>query len=229
MRAYAVLLLSLVSLTVAAAEYGHYDLKKVVSLSETTPGKPSATINMPLFVEVLNDLGSHAGTYPVHFDNGDDRQRAEHDVALLSSVLDTIADNFNDRSILLRLALLHSVGHNLDIPGSGEKAVAVFDNVLAKWPNDPQANYRYGLFLASTVKYGDAAIPRLEKAKSLGVVDADYTLGLTYLSLGEKEKAITNLKSYTARVPGDENAARILDAAINGKIETKQLKAGQEP
>ena len=75
MRAYAVLLLSLVSLTVAAAEYGHYDLKKVVSLSETTPGKPSATINMPLFVEVLNDLGSHAGTYPVHFDNGDDRQR----------------------------------------------------------------------------------------------------------------------------------------------------------
>jgi hypothetical protein len=47
--------------------------------------------------------------------------------------------------------------------------------------------------------------------------------------LGEKEKAITNLKSYTARVPGDENAARILDAAINGKIETKQLKADQEP
>ena len=48
-------------------------------------------------------------------------------------------------------------------------------------------------------------------------------MGLTYLSLGEKEKAITNLKSYTARVPGDENAARILDAAINGKFAARRV------
>jgi hypothetical protein len=50
-------------------------------------------------------------------------------------------------------------------------------------------------------------------------------VGLTYVSLGDKDKAIANLKSYTARVPGDENAARTLDAVINGKIEIRQLKA----
>jgi hypothetical protein len=221
-RALNVLLLCSIPSVVLATEYGHYDPKTVVSLSETTPGKPSVTINVPYFVQILSDLGSHAGTWPVKFDSIDDRHRAEHDVALLSAQLDTIADNFRDESMLLRLALLHAVGHNLDIPGSGEKAVAIFDKVLQRWPNDPQANYRYGVFLAGTAKSRDA-IPLLEKAK-LGVVDADYTLGLTYMSLGDKDKAVANLKSYTARVPGDENAARILDAVINGKVETKQLK-----
>ena len=205
-RAFNALLLCSISSVVLATEYGHYDPKTVVSLSETTPGKPTVTINVPYFVQMLNDLGSHAGTWPVKFDSIDDRHRAEHDVALLSAQLDTIADNFRDESMLLRLALLHAVGHNLDIQGSSEKAIAVFDKVLERWPNDPQANYRYGIFLAGTTKNRDA-IPLLEKAKSLGVVDADYTLGLTYMGLGDKEKAIANLKSYTARVPGDENAA----------------------
>jgi tetratricopeptide (TPR) repeat protein len=223
-RAFNVLLLCSISSVALATEYGHYDPKTVVSLSETTPGKPAVTINVPYFVQILNDLGSHAGTWPVKFDSIDDRRRAEHDVALLSAQLDIIADNFRDESMLLRLALLHAVGHNLDIPGSSEKAVAVFDKVLERWPNDPQANYRYGVFLAGTAKNRDA-IPFLEKAKSLGVVDADYTLGLTYMSLGDKDKAVANLKSYTARVPGDENATRTLDAVINGKVEIKQLKA----
>jgi hypothetical protein len=226
MRAFIVPLLCFISSIVAAAEYGHYDVKKVVSLSEPTTGKPTVTINVPYFVEVLNDLGAHAGTYPVQFDSGDDRHRAEHDVVLLSALLDTAADSFSDnKSILLRLALLHAVGHNLEIPGSDKKAVIIFDNVLEKWPNDPQANYRYGVFLAGTAKGQSAAVPRLEKAKSLGVVNADYPLGIAYISLGDKDKAVANLKSYTARVPGDQNAARLLDAVINGKVETKLLKA----
>jgi tetratricopeptide (TPR) repeat protein len=226
MRALIASLLCFISLLVDAAEYGHYDLKKVVATSETTPGKPTVTMNVAYFTEILNDLGSHAGTYPVQFDSSDDRHRAEHDVVLLSALLDTVADSFSDnKSILLRLALLHADGHNLDIAGSDQKAVAIFDNVLEKWPNDPQANYRYGVFLAGTVKGKSAAIPFLEKAKSLGVINADYTLGLAYLNAGDRDKAVANLESYTARVPGDENAARILDAVVRGKIETKALKA----
>ena len=223
-RMLIILSLCSISSVVLATEYGHYDSKIVISLSETTPGKPSVTINVPYFVQILNDLGSHAGTYPVKFDSIDDRHRAEHDVAFLSGQLDIIADNFRDESMLLRLALLHTIGHNLDIPGSGEKAAAVFDKVLERWPDDPQANYRYGVFLAGAAKNRDA-IPFLEKAKSLGVIDAGYTLGLTYMSLGDKDKAVANLKSYTARVPGDENAVRILDAVINGKIDLKKSKA----
>jgi hypothetical protein len=48
---------------------------------------------------------------------------------------------------------------------------------------------------------------------------------LLRITSATKDKAVANLKSYTARVPGDENAARTLDAVVNGKVEIKQLKA----
>jgi tetratricopeptide (TPR) repeat protein len=222
---FAVLALCHLTVFAQAKEYGHYDIGSVVTVAEAVPGKPSATVNIAYFVQIMNDLGSHAGTYPPNFDSIDDRHRAEYDVSALSNVLDAIADNFHDKSMLLRLALLHSVGNNLDIPDSGQKAIAVFDKVLELWPNDPQANYRYGLFLAGTDKYHGNAIPFLEKAKSLGVRDADYPLGITYMSLGEKAKAMENLKSYTTRVPGDENAARVLDAVTHDQVDFKQLKS----
>jgi len=96
----------------------------------------------------------------------------------------------------------------LTVGRSGDKAVA---------PNDPHANYQYGAFLAATTKKGEG-IPFLEKAKNLGVVNADYWLGLSYVSVGEKAKAIENLENYTKRVPGDQNAARILDAVRHDNV-----------
>jgi hypothetical protein len=123
--------------------------------------------------------------------------------------------------MLLRLAVLHGFGHNLDIPGSSEKAEALFTKLLGITPDDPQANFRFGVFYAVTAKRANA-VPYLEKAKALGVPNADYWLGVTYASLGENAKAIENLTSYTNRVPTDINAAKILDAVRNGKVEIKQ-------
>jgi Tfp pilus assembly protein PilF len=123
----------------------------------------------------------------------------------------------------MRLALLHAFGHNLEIPDSSQKAVAAFTTLLNLTPDDPMANYRYGVFLASTTKAGEG-IPYLEKAKSLGVVNADYWLGLSYQFAGDKAKAVENLENYVKRVPSDANAARMLDAIRNDKVETKVMK-----
>jgi tetratricopeptide (TPR) repeat protein len=208
-------------------QYGHYDIQKIFSVSDAAPGKSSVTINVVYFSQVLDDLGRHAGMYPPQFDSADDRQRAEHDVSAISSLLDPMAANFSHSPpLLLRLGQLHAIGHNLDIPDSGEKAIAAFTTLLSLTPDDGQANYRYGVFLAETTKTA-AAIPYLEKAKALGMANADYWLGRTYLSLGEKEKAIENLQSYTGRVPGDQDATRMLDAARHGKVEIKTLKTSE--
>jgi hypothetical protein len=49
-------------------------------------------------------------------------------------------------------------------------------------------------------------------------------LGLSYQLTGDKAKAVENLESYTKRVPNDQDAARLLDAVRNDKVEVKTLK-----
>ena len=208
-----------------AYEYAHYDIKKVVTVTQAAaPEKPSATVNIAYLSLILDDLSRHASTYPPHFESADDRKRAEHDVIAISGMLDPLADNFaHNPDLLMRLALLHAFGHNLDVPDSSQKAVAAFTALLKLQPDDPMANYRYGVFLASTTKSRDG-IPFLEKAKSLGVVNAEYWLGLSYRLAGDKAKAVDNLEDYTKRFPTDANAARMLDAIRNDKVETKVMR-----
>jgi predicted Zn-dependent protease len=125
--------------------------------------------------------------------------------------------------MLLRLAILHTIGFNLDIPDSFPKAVSTFDKLLSLTPNDPQANYRYGSFLAATTKDG-RAIPYLEKARSLDVQGADYWLGLSYAVAGNKAKAIDSLERYTRRAPTDEKAIAMLEAIRNDRFNVKVEK-----
>jgi tetratricopeptide (TPR) repeat protein len=212
------------ALIALARAYGHYDIKKVVTVTEAAPGKPTASINIAYLSQILDDLSRHASTYPPHFESADDRRRAEHDLSAISAVLDPLTESFSHNpDLLMRVALLHAFGHNLDIPDSSQKAVAAFTTLLKLTPEDPMANYRYGVFLASTTKAGDG-IPYLEKAKGLGVVNADYWLGVSYQVAGDKAKAVENLENYIKRAPSDANAARMLDAIRNDKVETKVLK-----
>ncbi|MGB6309029.1 MAG: hypothetical protein WBF89_14685 [Steroidobacteraceae bacterium] len=213
------------TLITLARQYGRYDIAKVITITPAGPGgAPSANVNIAYLSQILDDLARHASNYPPNFESAEDRKRAESDVSTLSSMLDPLAEHFsNNPDLLMRLALLHAFGHNLDVPESSKKAVAAFTALLNLVPNDPIANYRYGVFLATTTKNGEG-IPFLEKAKSLGIVNSDYWLGLSYEVAGDKAKAVDNLEHYTKRVPSDENAARMLDAIRNGKVETKVVK-----
>jgi hypothetical protein len=201
--------------------YGHHDIRKVISLREASPGKPSVTVDMAYLTQILDDLERHAGVYPPHFEFADDRQRAEHDVSAISTLLDPISKTRNPPLQML-LGILHAIGHNLDIQGSAQKATTAFSTLLELTPEDPQANYRYGVFLATTTP--GAGIPFLEKAKALGVANADYWLGCSYTMIGNKAKALEYLESYTKRVPSDQNAAALLDAVRNDRVEFKEGK-----
>lgn len=122
--------------------------------------------------------------------------------------------------MLLRLGYLHTLGHNLDIADSDKKAVDAFTALLVLSPDDRRGNFRYGMFLATTTKVADA-IPYLEKAKTLGVVVADYPLGMAYVAVGDRAKALENLETYSKRVPSDGNVVKIIDAVHKGSIEIK--------
>jgi tetratricopeptide (TPR) repeat protein len=211
------------ALLALAHEYGYYQLGKLVSIG-TDPGKRSVSTDVVLLSQILDDLGRHAGGYPPHFEFADDRKRAEKDVTTISNVLGPLTDNFSENPpMLLRVAILHAIGFNLDVPDSFPKAVSTFDKLLKLTPNDPQANYRYGSFLAATTKDG-RAIPFLEKARSLDVEGADYWLGLSYAVTGKKAMAIDSLERYTKRVPTDEKANAMLEAIRDNRFNVEVKK-----
>ena len=165
------------------------------------------------------DLSAHARSYPPQFDTPQDKQRATEDVKALSGMLDVLINVPDPDLKLLTLAGdVNSIGHNLDIPGSAQKANSVFRRLLAAAPSDPRGNYMYGTFLAGVGKPKEA-LPYLERALSLGVIDAAYTIGMTHLALGDKEQALKNLDDYKQRKPNDGRVDQLIDAIRNGKME----------
>src|SRR5580693_9203725 len=112
-----------------AAEYGHYDVGKIVTVSKAPSGQFSATINFSLLDQVLNDLSTHNHSYPARFDSVEDRQRqrAATDVVAISNQLETLLKTPSPNAeLLLRATVLNGIGHNLDVFDAGEKAVADF-------------------------------------------------------------------------------------------------------
>ena len=126
-----------------------------------------------------------------------------------------------DPELLVRAGHLNSIGHNLNIAGAAEKANSIFQRLLANTPADPRGNFMYGTFLAGVGKPKEA-LPYLEKALAAGVIDAAYAMGMTHLTLGDKEQALRNLADYKRRRPADGNVDKLIDAIRNGKIEFKR-------
>jgi predicted Zn-dependent protease len=221
-RALVVLLVALTASTIAsAAAYGNHDPRRILVVAESAAGKRYG-VDTTYLDTVMADLTAHAKSYPPAFDTPQDRQRATQDVRVLTGMLDRLV-NGPDTSpeLLVRAAHLHGIGHNLEIPGSAEKANGYFLRLLAAVPDEPRGNFMYGTFLAGVGK-GREAIPYLDKALALGVVDAAYALGLTQLSIGEKDKAVLILQEYKRRKPGDPNIDRLIKAARSGSIEVQK-------
>lgn len=215
------ILVLLASSFTGAKEYGHHDPRRMLTVSETPAGKKHG-LDVRYLDQMLNDLAAHAKNYPPQFDTPQDRQRAVQDVRMLSGMLDIVITGPSPNAELLaRAGFLNSIGHNLDIPGAAEKTAAIFKALLTAAPADPRGNYMYGSFLAGAGKPKEA-IPYLEKALAVGVADAAYSLGMTYLTLGDKQRALQHLDAYKQRNPNDGNVAKLIDGIRSGKLEIKR-------
>ena len=118
--------------------------------------------------QVLDDLFAHAKDCPPNFRSKPERTRAERDAKTIQSIFDkfTAKDDAQTR-LLLTAARLNSFAYNLDIGGAGERVVNYYERVLKREPNNREANYYYGRFLASASKPKEG-VPYLVKALSWG-------------------------------------------------------------
>lgn len=201
--------------------YGHYDLRRLLTVTETPAGRQRA-LDGAYLDRMLSDLSTHAKNYPAHFASPEDKARAIKDVQLLSGMLDIVVNEPNpDPELLVRAAYLNSMGHNLDIAGTAVKADNLFQRLLAGSPASPRGNYLYGTFLANTARPMEA-LPYLDKARELGIVEAIFALGMAQLTLGDKEQALGRLEEYRRLAPGKPHLDQLIDAVRNGRIEFRK-------
>jgi predicted Zn-dependent protease len=204
-----------------AAEYGQYDPKRILIKADKKAGAGPG-VDLRYLDQMLQDLGSHARNYPPKFDTEADRKRAAKDAATLSRMLDVVVRPADaDAEVLLRAAILNGIAHNLKVPGTADKAQDIYTTLLARAPDHARTNQQYGMFLAGTARFKES-IPPLEKALAGGLPQANYSLGLVYLSMENVPKAIAHLEAYAAHFPGDANATKLLAAARSGKLKVRR-------
>ena len=216
MRVLLMLLLLQTSFMAHAIEYAGHDPQKILTVSEQN-GQRAYGLDMRYLDRMLQDLSQRAGHYPPSFDSAEEKQRVTHDLEVLSGMLNLLLkDGKPNPQILFRAAMTNRMAHNLDIPGSAEKAEQQFKMLLKEEPESPQGNYQFGVFLAETGR-AKQSIPYLEKALAMGISEANYSLGMVYLSLGNKEEALSRLNLYSRTYPNDGSVKQIITAVESGQ------------
>jgi tetratricopeptide (TPR) repeat protein len=201
--------------------YGGYDPQKLL-IPANPATKSDPALNVTYLDAWVDDLEAHTGIYPPKFDSENEKKEATDDLALLARVIDTLIDpKAPNVELLRRAALVNSLAHNLDIAGAAQKANDYYLQLLKIAPEDPQGNWKYGVFLAGVGRPNEA-MPYLLKAEKLGVVSAVYTIGMTYLVAGENEQAIAYLEKYHQSVPGDKSIEQIIENIKKGKVNVKK-------
>lgn len=203
-----------------AKEYGKYDPKKVIIAAKTESGT-QYSLDLQYLDTILEDLTAHAGGYPPKFSSENERNAAKEDVTYLSDMLNIITNTPKPAvEILKRTSLLNTIGHNLDIAGTAERADRDYQKLLEQLPNDSGINFSYGSFLGGS-NQAKKALPYLKKAVETGYNNAYFALGMSYLSLKENKKALESFEQYQKYNPNSKEVVSIIEAIKSGKVRYK--------
>lgn len=209
----------------AEDSFGFHERKTCPSVVEVQPERTSFADYLD---RRLNYLYRRTHDYPPRFDTPQERQRAVTEVTMFSGMLDALnALPAVKAQYLWRAGLLYRIGHNLDIPGAADKADAVYRKLLAMAPRDPGCNYMYGDFLVGSNR-AEEALPYLERALSIGgMADAAYSLGIAYVLLGDKDKALESMETYKSLKP-EADVDKVIELIREDKLRYKVYNGFRE-
>lgn len=196
-----------------------YQLSDMLETQTGADGKPTHSLQLPVMDYFLTTIADLTEGYPPKFASQADRDDVKDKLDRLLSILGVMDDGADTSTdILRRQAFAWGLAYRFDEPGSGEKAIALYEALLKRNPDEPGANFFYGEFLANTVRLQSKSIPYLQKALLGGAKQANYTLGLVYVMQGDKAKGLACLEQYSKDYPDDQRAKQVIDAVRNGKV-----------
>lgn len=228
MKRIAALLILALSQLAHAEPYKEYSQEQLQAIFgvEDEKGKYNVNLNDAELVAITTELEQHAINYPVQFDRPEDQSLAVRDAVYLSNVMDILFPSFESDLPLLSLTVrINNVAYNLDAQPelANQRLLKAADAIFKLDPNNVETHYRLGFFLASSNRV-ELAIPHLEEAANNGIVNANYSLGMVYLSLENLPKALEYLSIYKENAPNDTSIDSLIEEIKSGnlKIEKKQ-------
>lgn len=175
---------------------------KTITIPANTKG--TQHIDVTLMDDFLADVAPNARHYPPNFPNRTTEHLTVENVKHLSDWIEPYA-KASDASfeVVLRAAKINGMARNLNI---GEAYSLRANNHMAKavklQPNHAEANFLYGMMISEAGGFNEGK-KYLDKAVSLGYVEAEQSLAQADLLTDKKELARSRLVALQAKNPNN--------------------------
>ena len=155
----AIALLLACPLTCIAEEWD-YNLRDAMIEKVDETGNKRYSVDVQIIDYHINRISIHAKEYPPRFQSKEEQEEIIFKLNQLLRLLEIISENQQSNPAFLeRAAFSYSMGHNVNLEGAAQKSKFYYEKLLEITPENPVANYQYGMFLSGTRKYHFDGIP----------------------------------------------------------------------
>lgn len=193
------------------------EIKNIPTVTIPANTKGTVILDVTLIDEFINDVSPNARHYPTNFPTRTAEYITTENVKYLSDWIEPYA-SASDASfdVILRAAKLNSMARNLNLGTAYTlRASNHMQKALQLKPNDSEANYLFGMMLSETGGFKEGR-KYLDKAVSLGNVEAEQSIAQADLLNDNKTSALKRLRDLAAKHPNNEIIKQQIAIVENG-------------
>lgn len=194
----------------------------------TIPANTSGTkvLDVTLIDEFINNVSPNVRNYPPNFPNRTAEYITTENIKHLSDWIEPHAaapDASFD--VVLRAAKLNGMARNLNLGTTYTlRAGTHMQKALKLRPDDMEANYLFGMMLSETGAFKEGR-KYLDKAVSLGSIDAEQSIAQADLLGDNRNAALKRLRDLAAKHPDNAQLTEQINIVENGGYYIWNLKA----
>ncbi len=195
------------------------DLKTIPTVLVPANKSASVMMDVTLMDEFLDDIAPNARHYPTNFPSRTAEYVAKENIKYLSDWIEPLA-TAPDASIdvLLRAAKINGMARNMNIGTDYTlRASAHMQKALQVDPNNAEANFLLGMMLSETGAFKEGR-KYLDKAASLGFVEAEQSIAQADLLSDNKSAALKRLRDLAAKNPNNAQIAEQIRLVESGNF-----------
>lgn len=186
------------------------------------PQTTSATagqLDVSLLDDFIQQVSPNARHYPPNFPNKSQAYNTREKIKVMTAWIDPYASASNaSYDVLLRAAKLNGMARNLDMGSDyAIKASTYVAKAINLQPNSAEANFLYGMMLTEGGGFKEGK-KYLDKAASLGYVEAEQSLAQSDLLSDRRSEALQRLRQLQNRMPNDPIIQQQIKIVEDGKF-----------